>query len=86
MFTLLSDAGPAMSVADVMPAFSSVGSLGFAIWFAYYTTTTTLPKQQEQHQEQLERITQTHAATIKELVAELRLGREAYDRWRQGTH
>lgn len=86
MLILLSDAVPMMSAADVMPAISSVGSLGFAIWFAYYTTTTTLPTQQKQHQEQLAKVTETHAQTIKELVAELRLGREAYERWRQGTH
>lgn len=83
MLSLLAEA---MTVADVMPAISSVGSLGFAIWFAYYTTTTTLPTQQKQHQEQLEKLTETHAETIKEIIGELRQYRESFDRWRQGTH
>lgn len=79
----------AIGLTDFTPVVSAIGSLGFAIWFAYYTTTTTLPNQQKEHRDQIRELSETHANTIKELVAELRAGRESYDRWRMtqiGTH
>lgn len=81
---LLADSG----IADAMPALSAVGSLGFAIWFAWYTTTTTIPNQQKEHRETIDRLTVTHSETIKELVAEMRAQRDAFDKWRMlgGPH
>ena len=72
----------AIGLPDLTPVVSAIGSLGFAIWFAYYTTTTTLPNQQKEHRDQIRELSDSHANTIKELVAELRAGRESYDRWR----
>lgn len=81
--TLIADAASTTDiVTNVMPALSSIGSTGFAIWFAYYTTTTTLPTQQKEHREVVDKIVSTHAETIRELVTELKAGREAHDRWR----
>ena len=75
----------ALDVSNVTPALSAIGSLGFAIWFAYYTTTVTLPSQQKEHREQIRELSETHAATVKELVTEMRSGRESFDRWRTAT-
>lgn len=80
MSLLLADAG--IGLTDVTPVVSAIGSLGFAIWFAYYTTTTTLPNQQKEHRDQIRELAETHSNTIKEIVGELRASREAYDRWR----
>jgi hypothetical protein len=73
----------AVTITDAMPAVSAVGSLGFAIWFAWYTTTTAIPRQQQEHRQQIKELSDTHARTISELVAELRAGRESFDRWKQ---
>lgn len=68
--------------SDALSIVSAVGSLGFAIWFAYHTTTVTLPRQQQEHRELLKELAETHAATIKELVSEIRASRESFDRWK----
>ena len=85
MLTILAETA-AMDVSAITPALSAIGSLGFAIWFAYYTTTKTLPDQQKEHRDAMKDMTETHASTIKELVAEMRSGRESYDRWRTASH
>jgi hypothetical protein len=76
----------AMDVSAITPALSAIGSLGFAIWFAYYTTTKTLPDQQKEHRDAIKELTETHAGTIKEMMAEMRSGRESFERWRTATH
>lgn len=84
MLLTLADAG--VNLTDAMPAVSAVGSLGFAIWFAWYTTTTAIPNQQKEHREAIDKLTTTHSDTIKEIVTEMRLQREAYDKWRMSIH
>ena len=69
MLTILAEAVPGLDVSAITPALSAIGSLGFAIWFAYYTTTKTLPDQQKEHREQIRELTETHSATIKLPVA-----------------
>ena len=85
MLTILAETA-AMDVSAITPALSAIGSLGFAIWFAYYTTTKTLPDQQKEHRDAIKELTETHSNTIKELVAEMRAGRDAFDRWRTDSH
>lgn len=75
---LLLAAETAIGIADITPVVSAVGSLGFAIWFAYYTTTTTLPNQQKEHRDQIKELTESHAATIKDFVDELKDKRESH--------
>ena len=83
----LAETATALDVSAITPALSAIGSLGFAIWFAYYTTTVTLPNQQKEHRDAIKELADTHAGTIKELVAEMRSSRDAFDRWRMtGTH
>lgn len=82
MLLLAADAG--FTVETLMPAISSVSSLGFAIWFAYHTVTVSMPKQQSEHREEMRDLTTTHAATIRDLVDEMKQSRDAFDRWRQG--
>jgi len=57
-------------------------SIGFATWFAYYTTTTTLPNQQKMHREQLKEVQDSFSASLKEIIGEMRAEREAFDRWK----
>lgn len=82
--TLLAEAAQAngIDLSSIMPAISAVGSLGFAIWFAYYTTTVTLPNQQKEHRDERDKRDQLHYDTIKGLIAELKDARDSFDRWR----
>ena len=41
-----------IDMSSVLPALSTVGSLGFAVWYAYYTTTFSLPKMAESHRQE----------------------------------
>ena len=49
MLWLIADVLPAADPSAWMPAISSVTSLGFAIWFSWYTTTKTIPDMQRDH-------------------------------------
>jgi len=71
-----------MTLDAIMPAISSISSIGFALWFAHYATTVAMPKQQAEHREAIKEQCNTHAATIKELVGELREHRESCSRWK----
>lgn len=85
MYLLLSEAIASTAVFDttaIMPSIASVGSLGFAIWFAYYTTTVTLPNQQKEHRDERTQAQAAFAQTIKELVEEMKSARDAFDRWK----
>lgn len=82
MLALLADNAGGTSLNDLTPIIASAGSLGFAVWFGVYVMMYHLPAQQKEHREQMEKRDEMHADTIKELVAELRAGRESYDRWR----
>lgn len=75
-------AAVAMTLDSIMPAISSLSSVGFALWFAHYATTVAMPKQQAEHREAMREQCHVHATTIKELVGELREHRESYDRWK----
>ena len=98
LLLLLAEAGAAVAgvtLTDVTPIISSIGSLGFAIWFAYYTATTLIPNQQKEHRDQIEKITNTHANTIEKsaayhssmvdkIVGEMKAARDSFERWRSG--
>ena len=76
---LLADA---VAMADLAPIFSSVGSIGFAVWFGGYTAMYLLPGMQKAHIDAVDKITGKHADTIRQLVEEMKEQREAFDRWR----
>ena len=71
MLMLIADAAATAANTDLLPIISSIGSIGFAVWFGGYTTMYTIPNMQKLHTE-----------SIKELVAEMRDQRESFDKWR----
>ena len=79
MLTLFADS---VAMADLAPIFSSVGSIGFAVWFGGYTAMYLLPGMQKAHIDAVDKITGKHAETIKQLADEMKEQREAFDRWR----
>lgn len=71
-----------LDASSIMPSIASVTSLGFAIWFAYYTTTVTLPNQQKEHREERDKTQTLFTASLKDVLDEMRTQREFYDRWK----
>jgi hypothetical protein len=82
-----------VGLADIMPGIQALGSLGFAIWFAYYATTKLIPDQQREHRDTVKEIVAAHAKTLEAVVTEMKLERETfsvqlslhregYDRWK----
>ena len=84
MLTLLADAAsnPMFSLGDLAPFISSLGSTGFAIWFAYYTVTKTLPDQQEENRKSLEKMATAFNEGQRMLIDELKAARSDYEKWK----
>ena len=82
MFTLADTAAAGIDMAAATPFVASISSLGFAIWFAYYTVSVTLPIQQKEHREEREQIRQQLLEVITRLETEMRSQRESYERWK----
>lgn len=85
MLTILAEGTAAASIPDWTPFFSAISSIGFTAWFGWHTATRTIPSMQKEHREERQQMVAQHAVTIKELVAEIKEEREAFDRWRT-TH
>lgn len=73
---LIAEAG--IDINGLAPAVSAILSIGFATWFAYYTTTTTIPTQQKEHREAIKELSTIHAEAIEKMVLELKEKRESY--------
>jgi ABC-type nickel/cobalt efflux system permease component RcnA len=56
----------------VLTILSGVASLGFAVWFAYHTTTKTLPEKDAKHEATVKAINDTHTDTVRKLVDDFR--------------
>lgn len=82
LLMLAEAAAPPVDMASVTPFVASISSLGFAIWFAYYTVSVTLPNQQKEHREERSQIRCELIETIDKLVSEMKNQREAFDRWK----
>ncbi len=87
LMLLIADAvSPAVSAgfdaSAITPVVSAVGSLGFAIWFAWYTTVYTLPALQKEHRDERAQAQAVFAQTVKDLVEEMKSSREMFDRWK----
>jgi hypothetical protein len=83
---LLADAAAQFDPSTLTPAVSSVLSLGFAVWYAWYTVCYVLPGMQKEHREAMRDAMATHADTIKSMLTELKESRDAHDRWRMSQH
>lgn len=74
------------TLTEITPFLGSAGSLGFAIWFAWYTATTLIPNQNKEHREAFDKLNTTHAETIKGLVGEMKEQRETFERMKGVRH
>ena len=89
LFILVAEVAPASIAMDpsaILPAVSTVGSLGFAVWYAWYTTTVSIPKLLEAHrQERLEMQTRFDA-TVMQLLTEMKEQRSEFAAWRTAAN
>lgn len=76
MLNLIAQAESIAKNAENMPVWAQVaggiGSFGFAVWYAYYTTKHTIPKLNRDHAETVRQITAEHCKTTDKLVDEFR--------------
>lgn len=72
------------SVTDMLPIFSSVSSVGFAVWYGGYTVMYLIPGLQKKNDELIDKVTQRHDETVRQLLAEMKEMRMAFDAWRSG--
>lgn len=47
---------------------SAIASLGFAVWYAYHTTTKTIPEMQRTHAETITNMQTVHGKTVDEIT------------------
>lgn len=85
MLLPVADAVSTIDSSAILPAISTIGSLSFAVWYAWFVTTKSMPDQQREHRDQVERIIASHEKMVFGIVADHRedvdkLGQQ-YDRW-----
>ena len=68
LLTLAAD----VDASSVLPAVSTLGSLGFAVWYAWYTTTVSLPKMQDGHRQERTEMQTRFDTALHDMLAELR--------------
>jgi len=69
------DAAASASLLDpgsLLPAVSAMGSLGFAVWYAYYTTTVVIPKLLEAHRAERQEMQIRFDNRLQQLLTELK--------------
>lgn len=68
-----------LSIDSLAQVVSSLGSVGFAVWYAWHTTTVTLPKRDEEHRIAVQSLVtdlrlkdDRHEAAVRKLVTDFR--------------
>lgn len=74
-------AGP-FDPSTLLPTVSALGSLGFAVWYAYYTTTVMIPKLLEAHRTERQELQMRFDARLQQLLAELKEQRQEFSQVR----
>jgi len=64
--------------SSLLPAVSAMGSLGFAVWYAYYTTTVVIPKLLEAHRAERQEMQTRFDARLQDLLSELKEQRNEF--------
>lgn len=69
---------PSVDISAIMPAVSNLGALGFAVWYAYYTTTVAIPKLIADHRAERTEMQTRFDGTNARLIEEMKQTREFY--------
>lgn len=81
LFNLLADTS---SANDLLPIFSSVSSVGFAVWYGGYTVMYLIPGLQKKNDDLIDQVTKRHDETVRQLLIELKETRLQFEAWRSG--
>ena len=68
----------ASQTIDLAPTVSSLGSLGFSVWYAWYTTTVVIPKLLDSHKQERAEMQERHDARVHELMNEIKEQRQQF--------
>ncbi len=92
LLTLAAD-GATFSVADIAPVISSIGSVGFAVWFGVHVITKTIPDMNAAAKEERtawaierQKTEETNDRVIHELVMEMKEQRNQFGAWMAQLH
>lgn len=76
LMLLIAEGNASFGVTDIAPAISSLGSIGFAVWYAWYTTTKSIPDLLASHKvERGELLTELKAARLEATEARLQFAK-----------
>lgn len=75
---LIAAADAGSQIEDYLPALSTVGSLGFAVWYAWYTTTVLIPRMLDAHRAERTEMQNRFDLQLRALVDEMRSQREYF--------
>ena len=59
-----------MDQAEIVSAVTQFSSIGFAVWYAWWTTTHTIPRMQDTYDETIKKLVSDFRSDIKEQRAE----------------
>jgi hypothetical protein len=89
LLTLAAEAASSSSTAidpsSILPALSTLGSLGFAVWYAWYTTTVSIPKLLDVHRQERLEMQVRFDACVHELLTEMKEQRIEFAAWRNAA-
>lgn len=74
----LAEQSAAIDPSSILPALSTVGSFGFAVWYAWYTTTVSIPKLLEAHRLERLEMQSRYDATIHDLLTDMKEQRTVF--------
>lgn len=79
---VVADAAPSLNVTGIGGIITGLSGTGFAVWYAYHTTTKTIPDLNSMHAATIKELTVAFAATVekvqKDAREETRIDRHLY--------
>lgn len=76
LLTLAAETANQLDIAPMLPAISTIGSMGFAVWYAWYITTVAIPKLLDSHKQERTEMQARFDAQIHDLLEDNRQWRE----------
>lgn len=85
LFLMLAEGSAAFDPNSLAAPLSSLGSIGFAVWYAWYQTTVTIPNMLKEHREERTLMQQRFDIATTAMLVEMQAQRRQYMSWMTGT-
>lgn len=79
---LLAESANITDISNLTPLIQSISSVGFCVWYAWYTITVVIPTMQKEHREERATIRAELLKMLDDMIGEMKASREAFDRWK----